>query len=272
MKKISIVVLLLSLCGPLHAQPSKVWLPSECDPSSGAEYARAAERQRAATPTDPAYLPHPYPSADKEVIEDFIYRHRRAYSDVPVLPIEERRFFDAFEAGDLRYEIFKVANWTPARCGRHRMADFYFLIRFFKRNTGEEVTRAALDNSGHVAAVVHGDPGVPIQDFRSLQQARQLLGDVLKEPIGMTQYVTTWGTLRCEFLWPCVAMQGERSIILAHEDEVWRVEADRPTESVRARMGTLAARRDFLQRLRDGTDKMVTLGGDSLSHITRVED
>jgi len=133
----------------LHA-----WTLEPCSSQGPEAQSRAAYRRalESAAPGTALYTPHLFPTSNADVIEDFVYYHRNAFSDTPLaaMPAPDRHFFELLDAGKIRLEVFQVENWDLLRCGPRKERAFYYIVRAFDRTTGDEVLRASVEDNGHV--------------------------------------------------------------------------------------------------------------------------
>jgi len=175
-------------------------------------------RIRDASPGDPEYVPHPYPKTESEIFEDFRYAflNRLVQNPKDVAP-RHRRTFDALQAGTLHYEIVRVENWEPQRCGVDQPRRSYFLLRLVE--DGTEIARCALHRSGLFSAFMPRDHGgQPLEDLSNLGAiVQKRFGVDLKPSRG--QFVALSGLPEpCLPLVPCVAFQAAGKVYLVNRD------------------------------------------------------
>ena len=209
MKRFWIFLLVLPFCTAATAQ-TKPWSLEPCATTGPAASSRAkyAAAVRAAAPDTPLYTPHPFPTTTREVFEDFVVFHVNAFRDTPKakIPPEQLRLLTALETNQVRYEVFKVEDWTPLRCGSRKARDTWSVLRIFDMKTGDELVRATVDNVGHVGRLRLRPVGGSLTPILDLSAARASVRAVAPGA-GNAEYVTTWGLPGCEEVTPCVAMR-----------------------------------------------------------------
>jgi len=227
---VSLLVSAVGLPAPVHA-----WDVAPCSTEHRAAWQKFEASMKAATdPNAPDYVPHPFPATADEAWQDFLFYHRRAFQATPSDQLEptERRFFDLIDGGRAKIVSRRVVNWSQSRCEPGQERAFYFLFSVIDPDTGVEITRVAVNQSGLVHSLIHRpiDPKLqhlprPIQDLDHVSQASAAaLG---AHPTG-AQYVATTGTLRCDVLVPCVAFREGGEAYLKHETlGLFRIAVDR---------------------------------------------
>lgn len=217
MKSPALCLLTLTLIGTAFAE-AQHWSLEPC-PQTGpaaegrAEYAAAV---RSAAPGTPLYIPHPFPKTPAQIFEDLVAFHTMVFEDTPAdkLRPEEARLFTALAENRIRYEVVKVENWTPLRCGRRKERRTWSLLRLFDLESNEELARATVDEVGHVGRLAHRLVEHDLPPILDLGTAQMALREVAPDARD-AQYVATWGTLECDELNPCVAMRdGSRVYLL----------------------------------------------------------
>lgn len=237
-----------------------------------AAYRRALE---AAAPGTALYTPNVFPKSASAVIENFVYYHRNAFSDTPApeMPPPDRRFFELLDADRLRFEVFRVENWNPLRCGPRKERAFYHVVRVFDRTTGEELLRASIEDNGHVARVRHKPAEGSLPPILSLAEVvASIKGRFGLQPRNL-QYVAAWGTIRCDEVQPCVAFQDAAAVHLtstaAAGAPIYRIDVDAKRLSMRRDLAP-AQRTALLTSVRQRGQELVSLGFDRFSTATRV--
>jgi len=256
--------ILLAL-GCLGAGAAAAWTPEPCRQDTAwaqtrHEYERAVKE---AAPGSALYTAHPFPKTDQEVVESFIEFHSRAFADMPAerLGTEEQALFNALGENRLRFEVHRVVNWTPLACGPRKARRFFFVIRMIDRENGEELARASVDETGHVARLRHRPEGAGFPPWPALTEARAVLRARVAPGAHDPQLVATWGTLRCDEVEPCVAMRDGNRLWLTTSGAVYRIDLARPEFSFRRDLG--AGRREaVLQAVAQAGEKLISLGGD----------
>jgi len=143
------------------------WSLASCDASGEPRWHAFEQEVRASTPGGTLYVPKPYPTADRQVIADFLYHfrvlHKAKNSDrLAALPLpSDGRVVESIESERVSYRVTRVENWTQMRCGWHHKQDFYYIVQVFEVATGEEITRAALDYSGLFVTSINMPASVP---------------------------------------------------------------------------------------------------------------
>ncbi len=204
-------------------QASQAWDEAPCSHENRDAWHQFEKRLRAIEdPRDPEYVPHPFPSSVSEAWEDFLVYHRRAFAATTPseLPPTERRFFEAVDGGRAQVTGRRVVNWSPTRCGPDREQAFYFLLSVTDQNTGIEITRIAVSQSGLVHSLIHRplesewqSLPKPVMDLDATeQQAAEVLGSRPED----AQYVASTGTLRYDVLLLCVALHQGGNTYLRH--------------------------------------------------------
>lgn len=265
MKRIAWLVAAGTLLGiPALAQP---WNLAPCGPEHAERHKSFREALTRAEPGSPRYVPHPFPKTPEQVVEDFLAFHRRAWADTPFasLPPVEQRFFAAVEEDRVRFQVSEVANWTPTRCGPKEDKAFYFLVRFVDDSSGEEITRVAVDEAGHVARVVHRPDEGALPEVPDLEQRIAAASAAHGwQPTG-GQYVTLWGSIRCDVISPCVGFKVGAEAYFVRAEQVYRIATEKGRFSVRGELGTVADKRRFLNSFEDRPEEVITLGHDVLA-------
>jgi len=270
MKKIAGIAAAWALLGsPGVAQP---WNLAPCGPEHAASRKGFREALVHAEPDSPKYVPHPFPQTPEQVVEDFLAFHRKAWANTPfaALPPAEQRFFSAVDENRSRFQVTKVANWTPSRCGPREEKDFYFLVRFFDETSGEEFTRVAVDEAGHVARVTHRPEEGSLPELPDLKQRINAASRPRGWKPSAGQYVALWGSFRCEVVFPCLGFRvGPRAYLLRGED-LYRVATEKARFSVREQLATVAKKRRFLEAFEGRPEKVITLGNDVMAVLVPV--
>ncbi|HEX2251734.1 MAG TPA: hypothetical protein VHQ65_00530 [Thermoanaerobaculia bacterium] len=255
-------LVLILLLVPTGADAAEIWSFGECRSELARERTEFRRQLRNAQPDDPMFVPFPFPRNEHEAVADLIAFHRKAFADLPdnQLAPGNRRFFATLDEGRARFEVARVANWTPSRCGRRSASDFFYLVRVFDTSTGEEISRGAVDNWGLTMALAHvaGEAG----GFRALPRLTVARGASVTSP----QFVHTVGQeLHCEILWPCIAYREGANAFIVRDGETYRLALERPLLSFRQELGNPQARRQLLDRFTGTPETFVTLGGDRVA-------
>lgn len=256
------------------ALPARSWEVATCNQEHAAKWAGVARQMQEAKPGSPVFVPHPFPTTQDQVVENFLFQQKEIWSDLQPgdRPPEEQRFLSLIHSDHARYELTKVENWTPLRCGPERKRDFYFLLRVFDRESGIEVSRASLDDNGLLGALMHLPGGTEKVDsprrFLDLTLARRFAASAglsAEEP----HYVTTYGTLRCHALSPCVAFRERGKVFLIETRgrlaNLYRLELEKPRLSFTKDFSREERQAGALERLTQGGQELVSLGADALT-------
>lgn len=273
------VTLTWFILGLITSSSAFAWNLEPCSAQGQKAQERAAYRKavETAAPGSELYTPHAFPKAKSEVVENFVYYHRTAFSDTPAaaLPPADRHFFELLDAGQIRFEVLQVVNWNPLRCGSRKERAFYHVVRAFNDATGEEVLRASIEDNGHVARVRHkpdAEALPPIPSLASAATSAQARFGL--QPKGL-QYVAAWGTLSCDEVQPCVAFQSGAGAYLMDvrrgESPVFRIEAAASRLSL-GRDLTPERRVARIESLRQRGQELVSLGFDSFSPAARLPE
>lgn len=250
---------------PTLTASADVWTAGDCPSEHASERAEFRQRLLSAEPGDQLYLPHPYPKTSRQAVEDFLYAHRQVIDrqGSHVLS-DDARFFETVDSGNARFVVSRVANWSTTRCGARQRTDFYFLLRVFDKKSGEEVTRAAIADSGQVFQFMHRPEDRAQADFAMSELPKLRVPASLGQPSN-AQYVETIGpTLRCPALKPCIAFKSRGRNYLSVRDRVYRLETDKPI-SFREKLSQPEKRAAFLQTLEGRSETVVSLGGDRMA-------
>lgn len=222
------------------------WIPVSCE-DRGTEIAavrrsagrtsdfgpawRAYEQAvRKAAPGTPKYVPHPYPQSPQQVFENF--RHAlltRLVQDPDHPEPMHRKTVEALRSGAFRYEVGRVENWDPTRCGDDHPAPFYHVVRLFDGG-GHELSRTALHENGLFAifSPLDGRQG-PLDDLTKIAATvRQRFG--IETRPSRVQYVSLSGLpVPCRPTMPCVAFQSAgRTFLVNHDFFLFAIEPNAP--------------------------------------------
>ncbi|HEV7428265.1 MAG TPA: hypothetical protein VGQ46_18060 [Thermoanaerobaculia bacterium] len=262
MKRCSILLLvLLALAAPLAA-----WNVVPCDASAIVRRNAFAAKVRAAKHGDPLYVRIPFPKTDSEVVTDLVDQFVDIYggkSDGRFTPIA-----DAMARGAYHYDVIRVEDWSPARCaatGNH--GDFYYLVIVRDSATGADVAHATVNEAGLAGNLaVPSKPELeitPIETANAKFAANAIHGRD-------AQYVTTWGSLECHQLRPCVAARNESGLYLLHGDDVFLLPIGGRIVSFRNELLTAQQRAKFHATL-GPDDRYTSLGGDAFVVAKKIK-
>lgn len=264
-------LLALLLASALPARAAAPWNVAPCTTEHAQAWRQFSQQVRSARPGSPVYVPKPFPVNDQQVIEDFLHQHRDIWSDTPAdqLRPEEKRFFAAIDSGRARFEVVRVVNWTPLRCGPKQQRPLYFVVRVFEPGTGTEVTRAALNDTGLLSRVRHRSVDHDFPPLADLQAATTKAQTQVRPTADSAQYVTTWGSLECDLLDPCVALRDGSDVLLKHKAGLYRISSQSPRLSFQ-RDVTAQRRPEIVKKLDQSGKKLVSLGQDVFTTATRI--
>jgi hypothetical protein len=262
MKRCSLLlVVLLALASPLAA-----WNVVPCDASAIVRRNAFATKVRAAKHGDPLYVRIPFPRTDSEVVTDLVDQFVDIYggkSDGRFTPIA-----NAMARGAYRYNVIRVEDWSPARCaatGNH--GDFYYLVIVRDSTTGADVAHATVSEVGLAGNLaVPSAPELEITPLETANRTFEARGIHGRDP----QYVTTWGSLECHQLSPCVAARNENGLYLLHGDNVFLLPGGGRIVSFRNELLTGQERAKFDAAL-GPEDRYTSLGGDAFVVAKKIK-
>src|SRR3954453_14860750 len=115
----------------LAVSPAAAWSLVACPPEVVATWALPDQSLREAKPGSPLYLPKLFPKSREEVLANYVYEFQRLLKESPVgsLPEGAAEVLEGLRKKTLRYDVLRIANWSPTRCGKERRLDAYHLIR-----------------------------------------------------------------------------------------------------------------------------------------------
>jgi len=233
-----------SVTAPLYAQP---WRPGPCSPSATKGWAAFEAAVRSAQPNSVIYAPVPYPQTQGDILRDYQYAYARFRQGMREsdLPVNERAFYERFMAGKLNARIETVQNWTPTRCGPEGRHDFYFLLVLTDMDSGVELGRLALRQTGlfsqfspeplqATATAARHRFARPVASLAGLKQRIQARYGFAPQNM---QFVDVYGTTHCRPLVPCTAFENGPNNYLLSVDDVFEITTssrrasgmDRPT-------------------------------------------
>jgi hypothetical protein len=202
---------------------------------------------RSATPNSVVYAPVPYPQTAADVVRDFqyAYAHFRSGMNESDLPENERAFHNRFMAGKLSARIENVQNWTPTRCAPEGRHEFYFLLLLSDQDTGVELGRLALRQTGLFSQFspepVPGTAAADQHRFARPLATLAALSSLVQARYGLTphnmQFVDVYGSTHCRPLVPCAAFESGANNYVLSIDDLFEITAtsrraggmDRPT-------------------------------------------
>jgi hypothetical protein len=262
------------LCSALALLPQSplaaYWNLMSCDPAGEHRWRQFEQEVRASKPGSTLYAPKPYPTNEAEVIADFLYRFKEMHQDKPghfgstTLPNDEK-VTPAILGGRASYHVTRVENWTQLRCGWQHKQDFYFLVQVVEIASGKELTRAVIDYSGlfigmmNLTVVGNVEPSakrlLPIP-AAAMDEVNREFGIQGTDP----EYVTTWGTINCDMMFPCLAFhQNGLSYVLYHHGP-FEVSPKGPKLRQGVEVGTAEKAHATLATLA-ADERLISLGG-----------
>jgi hypothetical protein len=222
-----------------------------------------------AKPGSTLYVPKPYPTTDQEVVADyrfqFIALHQKA-QDPKNLPPHEDQALRAIRSGKVSYQVMRVENWTGMRCGWNHKRDFYHLVRAFETGGGIEITRALIADSGHLVTWMNLPASVPgpVEPSARALTAATAAAERINREFGIEgvdpEYVTTYGTIDCDFVFPCLAFHEHGLSYVVYRHEIFEVSQRGPKLMGGKDVGTLAANEKLLPTL-NADERLISLGG-----------
>ena len=264
----------------LAAVPGAAWNLVECPPEVVETWALPDQFLRDAKPGSPLYLPKPFPKSREEVLADYVFEFQRLLKDTPadLLPKGAAGVLEGLRKKSLRYDVLRIVNWSPTRCGKERRLDAYHLIRVLDGSSGREITRSVLEENGRLGVVSstmddeRGDSRErqasrlrpPEEEMRSVAARFKIRGD-------SPQYVTTFGTLRCPNVSPCLAFRSGGHVYLASYDgELFEVEPNGRRLEMGTDIGSPEKNAPILQAIGPG-GRLVSLGGKVFTTARKVK-
>jgi len=263
--------LLLAVTAACVAHPlaASSWSLASCDPSGEPRWRDFENAVRMAKPGSTLYVPKSYPTTDQDVVADYLFQftalHQKAQNPKN-LPPHEDQALSAIRGGKISYHVMRVENWTSMRCGRQHKRDFYHLVRVFEIGGGIEVTRALIADSGHLVTWMNlpaSAAGPVAPSARVLTDATVALEKINREFSieGVDpEYVTTYGTIDCYFVFPCLAFHEHGLSYVVYRHELFEVSPRGPKLTGGKDVGTMAANEKMLPTL-GADERLISLGG-----------
>jgi hypothetical protein len=264
----------------LATVPLYGWNLVECPPEVVATWALPDQFLRDAKPGSPLYLPKPFPKSREEVLADYVYELQRLLKDTPAesLPTGAAEVLEGLRRKTLRYDVLRIANWSPTRCGKERRLDAYHLVRVLDGRSGREITRSVLEENGRLGVVSstmddeRGDSlqrqvtrlRPPEEELRGIAARFKIRGEA-------PQYVTTFGTLRCANVTPCLAFRGGGHVYLAsYGGELFEIEPNGRRLEMGKDVGSPEKNAPILQSI-GPEGRLVSLGGKVFTTARKVK-
>lgn len=258
-----------SFLAPAAAEP---WSLTPCGVEHQRQWQAFAEAMKQASPGSSVYVPNPFPKTDQQVIDNFLYQHGEIWGDTPLEQRrpEEQRLFSMVDSGQVRFQVLRVENWTPLRCGPKGQRTFYFIVRVLDGRSGAEISRAALNNDGLLARLRHKPLDRDLSAIMGLEEAARSVISRNRIQGRDFQYVTTWGSLECDLLSPCVSFRSAGRSYLAKGKDLYLLRPDEESFSLRRDL-TPHRKAAIVQQLRERGKSLVSVGGDAFGVAVRVE-
>jgi hypothetical protein len=217
MRRVPFLALSLLVAGAVRCLADP-WSPGgECRPEDQPKYDQFERAVRTASPGSTVYVPKPYPTTDRQVIQDFVYQYKslhRERADPKKLPKGELPLLQGILDSTVTFTVQRVEDWTLGRCGKEERSYFSHLIRVFDAASGAEISRVTLRESGLWSSKSNyfsGAPFPPLPDpeaaMRKVAAAYNIQGD-------SPQYIVSLGGIYCPWSLPCLAFrQGDDAYI-----------------------------------------------------------
>jgi hypothetical protein len=252
--------------GPAAAQ----WNLTSCDPAGELRWHAFENEVRIAKPGSTLYVPKPYPKTDVQIVADYLAQYRSLHFETKALshlPANEGRLIDGIRNLTVTFQVMRMENWTQMRCGKQHKQDHYNVIRVFDAATRVEISRAVSEESGLLVTWMNmpttaSGPAVeplsrdlPTPDA-AMAQVNTKFGLQGTDP----EWVAAWGTLPCNFIFPCLAFhQNGLSYVFSHH-EVFEVSVVGPQLISGRDVGTSETNEKLLPNLASD-ERLVSLGG-----------
>jgi hypothetical protein len=263
--------LLLAITAACCARPlaASSWDLVSCDPSGEPRWRDFENAVRKAKPSSTLYVPKPYPTTDQDVVADYLFQfmalHQKA-QDPKNLPPHEDQALRAIRSGKVSYQVMRIENWTGMRCGWNHKRDFYHLVRAFEGGGGIEITRALIADSGHLVTWMNLPASVPgpVEPSARVLTAATAAAERINREFGIEgvdpEYVTTYGTIDCDFVFPCLAFHEHGLSYVVYRHELFEVSPKGPKLMGGKDVGTVAANAKLLPTL-SADERLISLGG-----------
>jgi hypothetical protein len=263
----------------LATVPVSAWTLVECPPEVVQTWKLPDQDLRDAKPGSSLYLPRLFPKGKEEVLADYTYEFQRLLKDMwaASLPKGAAAVLEGIRQGTLRYDVLRIVNWSPTRCVKARRLDVYHLIRVIDGRSGLEITRSVLDESGHlgvISSTMEDERGdslqrqatrlrPPEEEMRSAASRFKIRGEA-------PQYVTTFGSLRCPNVTPCLAFRGGGHVYLvSYQGELFEIDPQGRRWEMGRDVGTPEMNEPVLKSL-GPEGRLVSLGGKVFTAARRV--
>jgi hypothetical protein len=248
------------------------WFLDHCAASYQSKADHLRQEMAKAQPGSDIFVPKPFPRTDSEVIVDLVAQIRSTFFSGGQAPPAIADLLTKIDAGKIRFEIIPVVEWRPERCRYNwGKVDSSFLVRLYDSQTGRELTRASLVDSGLLSVVAAPRPGGRLgmidHDIEPMDTVRSVATQ-LGAPAAGFQYVAVASpTILCQETAPCIAFRAAGRAYLYRSGKLFQLVTDRPgfiglTTSEFMREGV--ARRGAIAALHSG-EHVVTVGANRLA-------
>jgi hypothetical protein len=271
--------LLVAVAARSMADP---WIPSggECRPEDQPKYDQFDKAVRAASPGSTVYVPKPFPTTDRQVIQDFIYQYKslhRERADPQKLPRGELPLLNGILESTVNFTVQKAVDWTPVHCGKEQRNDFFYLVRIFDASSGAEISRVTLRANGLWSSKSNyfsGTPFIPLPDpavaMQEVASTYNLQGD-------SPQYIVSLGSIYCPWSAPCLTFRqgNDAYIFYSHPTSestsgLFKIAGTEPRSVLKpgAHVESVAG---FSALRKDGTERLFYLGGTTWTIARKVK-
>jgi hypothetical protein len=193
-----------------------------CDP----QHARARQnfeiQLRKAEPGTEGYVAHPFSTDPNEITENLVYQLEGLWRGTRNLDEPSRGLLELIDRGEAKFDVRTVQNWRPNVCRSPVLGDRLYLVIIFDSITGLERARAALGESGLLEQI-----GFPSGDEATVDSIESGVKRLRARGVNPTDsvFITSFGTLRCDILNPCLAARsGSRTFVLTPDGDVFHIE------------------------------------------------
>lgn len=163
---------------------------------------------RTAQPGSTLYIPKPFPINSSEIQEDLVPQVEVFLKNrVPYIASGQQQVREAIDLRTLQIGVVREANWHTARCSQSRSREWIYLLRLFDTARGIEIARAIMEENGLLNAIAYPqDRTNPIwsRPISTLPEAESALNRAVGRVFDL-QYISSYGSLGCPDLMPCVA-------------------------------------------------------------------
>ena len=257
------------------------WIPSggQCRPEDQPKYEQFEKAVRAASPGSTVYVPKPFPTTDRQVVEDFIYQYKnlhRERADPKKLPTGELPLLNGILESTVRFTVQKAADWTGGHCGKEQRNAFLYLIQIFDASSGAEISRVTLRANGLWSSKSNYFSGAPFIPLPEPAVAMQEVASTYNIQGDSPQYIVTLGSIYCPWSAPCLAFRqgNDTYIFYAHpfseNTSLFKIAGAEPRSVLKP--GERIASAAGLPALRtDGTERLFYLGGTTWTIARKVK-